>query len=99
MSSQFSGCDVASTHMFYLHLHFAGLLSNKLTQIIFHLSTAPDLHRCGCGRFSVNVRILFRFFPFFRSFKGKCLKHTNSQGQELKPHYGLAPPFSPGVSA
>lgn len=32
----------------------------------------------------------------------RCLKHANSQGQKLNPHYDLAPPppppLSPGMS-
>lgn len=66
-----------------------------------HFSSQPSARppQVWVWAFQCECENFVPFFLFFRSFKGKCLKHTNSQGQELKPHYGLAPPFSPGVSA
>lgn len=98
MLSHFSGSHVnIYSRLTYIYI-WLDFCQNELTQLIFHLSPAPDLHRCGGGRFGVNVGIFIHFL-LSCFFKGKCLKHTNSQGQELKPHYGLATPFSPGVSA
>lgn len=99
MLSQFSGCDVS----IYSHVLFTFTFCWTSVKRINtnHFSSQPSARppqvwvwafQCECANF-------VPFFLFFRSFKGKCLKHTNSQGQELKPHYGLAPPFSPGVSA
>lgn len=86
-------------------------LTDSLTNEIYHdtlcwTSVKPVEHKSffipALRQTSTVVCVSLRFSLVVFSLlflRGKCLKHTDSRGQELKPHYGLAPPFSPGVSA
>lgn len=89
---------LASTHVLFTFTFCWTSVKRMNTN---HFSSQPSARppQVWVWAFQCECENFVPFFLFFRSFKGKCLKHTNSQGQELKPHYGLAPPFSPGVSA